>query len=410
MSASRHRPVLIAGGGIGGLAAALALARRGVAAHVLEAEAHVSESGAGIQIGPNGSRILRAFGLGDALAAEAGRPLGILLRDGPSGKTLAEIPLGAEAERRYGAPYHVVERRVLHRILLDGARCRAEIGLTSGFRLAGLRQAQGDMVAVSADGREVEGVALVGADGVHSETRSLLFGATPAFSGYNAWRATAPLSALEQADTGYVSLWLGPNAHLVHYACGPRGPLNAVTITSGRPASPGWGTAGDGAELMQAFDGWSAEARAILSAFGDWMIWPLLAMPPLPRWSDHRAVLLGDAAHPLMPFLASGAVMALEDAAVLAAEIARAPQDLPEAFRAYQRRRQERVVNVQRTSRRMGEIYHMSGALRLARNLALAAMPGRRLLARNDWLYGYCAGADDVLGAAAPGAGAPGAG
>ncbi|HEY7645232.1 MAG TPA: FAD-dependent monooxygenase [Hyphomicrobiales bacterium] len=382
-------PVLIAGGGIGGLSAAIALARRGIAAQVLEAEPAFSESGAGVQIGPNGTHILRSWGLGEALEAKAARPAGIWIRDGISGSTLAKIPLGVEAESRYGAPYYVIERRALHRILLDEASRRPEIALATDFRVTDFAKDRGGVRAVSADGQERQGAALIGADGVHSRVRRRMFGAIPNHSGRNAWRATADSETSPLADNGFVNLWLGPGAHLVHYACGPRGPLNAVAITSGPPASPGWGSPGDERLLLQNFDGWAPEPLSILAGFANWMTWPLLAMAPLPCLARGLAVLLGDAAHPLMPFLASGAVMAIEDAAALAAAMAYAGNEPSAAFRAYETQRLGRVSRVQKDSARMGDIYHMSGALRLARNLTLAATPGHRLLARNDWLYRY---------------------
>jgi len=385
-------PVLIAGGGIGGLAAAIALAERGMASRVLEAEPTFSEQGAGVQIGPNGSRILRAWGLGEALEQTAGKPERIVIRDGLSGRILAQVPLGRFAEERYGAPYFVTERRLLHRLLLDKASESGMIELVNGFRLLGMRRQSNNIAAISERGEEISGRALIAADGVHSRIRSMLFGVAPRFSGRNAWRATAPpeIGNAQGAERD-VNLWLGPNAHLVHYCCGPDGPLNVVGISTGKPASPGWGTKGDAQSLKRLFSGWAPEARRILERFGDWMIWPLLDMPPLRRWSEGRVTLLGDAAHPLMPFLASGAVMAIEDAAVLGKALANAPGDPQAGFRLYEALRRPRTGRVQRASLRMGEIYHMTGPMRLARNLTLVAMPQSRLIARNDWLYGYCA-------------------
>ncbi len=387
---SKNAPILIAGGGIGGLSAAIALAERGLHVLVLEAEPEFAEIGAGIQIGPNGSRILRAWGLGDALARQAARPERILIRDGRKGRRLAAIPLGDQAEARYGAPYYVAERRVLHRILLDKALTKAEVEILSGFRIASFSWLRTGIAVMSASGREAHGQALIGADGVHSQLRTLLFGRPPAYSGRNAWRAIAPLDAADEPSHAAVNLWFGPNAHLVHYACGPDGPLNAVAFTGGPPASPGWGARGDRNALTSAFAEWAEAPRSLLSRFDHWAIWPLLRLPPLKRWGEERVTLLGDAAHPLMPFLASGAVMAIEDAAVLAAELARSPRDIEAAFRRYETRRMPRVSRVQKASERMGEIYQMTGAMRLARNLTLGALPTSLLVSRNDWLYGYC--------------------
>jgi salicylate hydroxylase len=234
---------------------------------------------------------------------------------------------------------------------------------------------------------------LIGADGVHSRVRSLLFGARDAaFSGRNAWRAMA---LLDTADDHDVHLWLGPRAHLVHYRCGPEGPTNAVAVTSGEPASPGWGTPGSTSALMCSFDEWAAAPRRFMERFAEWMAWPLMTGPPLTGWAKGAATLLGDAAHPIMPFLASGAVMAFEDAATLAAEMDRSRADAPAAFARYEARRMPRTHRVSQGAARMGEIYHMSGVMRLARNLSLAALPGQRLLSRNDWLYAHNAGDQD---------------
>jgi salicylate hydroxylase len=419
------RPFLIAGGGIGGLSAAVALAERGIAVRVLEAEQEFSESGAGSQLGPNGSRILRSWGREPAVGQSAAQPGSILIRDGLSGRTLASVPLGEAVRSRYGAPYYATERRLLHRALLEKASQHAAIEISSGFRLASFRHLQNGIAVISGDGVEVAGWALIGADGVHSTVRMLLFGRSASFSGRNAWRATLAEGHAAAESGAAVNLWLGRNAHLVHYRCGPQGPLNAVAITGGAPASclehdpQKWipvlrqrsclnkelephsdaigmekalaGGEVDDRPLNAAFADWAAEPRRILSNFEGWTLWPLHDLPLLNRWSEGPVTLLGDAAHALMPFLGAGAVMAIEDAAALAAEVARAPEDPQSAFQAYEKRRIPRIRRVVRSSARMGRIYHMGGPLRLARNLALAAYPANRLLSRNDWLYGYCA-------------------
>jgi salicylate hydroxylase len=389
-------PLLIAGGGIGGLSAALALARRGVRVRVLEAEPEFSESGAGIQIGPNGSRMLRSWGLGDALEAEGGRPRAIHIHDGLTGAELASIPLGSDAENRYGAPYYVAERRALHHMLLEAVRAEPKAEITPSFRLEEVHISGTTVTARATDRTEVTGRALIGADGVHSRVRGLFFDGKPAFSGRNAWRATAPAEMASHAkDDGDVYLWIAPRAHLVHYACGSGGPLNAVAVVSGEAASPGWGAPGDIRQLIGFFDGWAERPREILRRFSGWMSWPLMTVPALASWTRGNVTLLGDAAHPILPFLASGAVMAVEDAAVMATELGRGEGDISAAFGRYERRRMPRIARVQRASARMGEIYHMGGAMRLARNISLAALPGWHLLSRNDWLYGYKADAQE---------------
>lgn len=384
------QPVLIAGGGIGGLAAAIALGECGMPTHVLEAEPDYSESGAGIQIGPNGSRILRGWGLRDALDSFAGKPDKITLGDGRSGKILAEIPLGSVSEARYGAPYYVTERAVLHRLLRQKAGDSELIEVTPGFRLISFRHDGNSVMAMSQDGREIAGRALIGADGVHSATRMLLFGRRPRPSGRKAWRATSQLGAGPAGSGNAIQLWFGARAHLVHYDCAPQGPLNAVAVTHGSTETSSWGAPGEALELKPSFADWEEGPYSLLRDFDDWSCWPLLQMEPLTSWSDGLVTLTGDAAHPIMPFLASGAVMAIEDAASLASELSRYP-DLPAAaFRNYERHRRGRIARVRDGAARMGAIYHMQGPMRLARNMTLGLLPCKRLLQNNDWLYGYC--------------------
>jgi salicylate hydroxylase len=441
---TRALPMLIAGGGIGGLATALALSKRGMASIVLEAAEQFAEVGAGLQIGPNGSRILRSWGLGEALEREAGRPERICIHDGLSGKLLTALPLGAHAERRYGARYYVAERRLLHRLLLGAVRARPNVTLRTGFRLERFEMAGGAVEAVAETGQGATGRALIGADGVRSRVRSALFGVEAGFSGRVAWRATAPLSS-GMADDGDVHLWLGPKAHLVHYRCGPQGPFNAVAVIeadaaeltsiSGTPNAPraSLTRSPDGARPLppgeranapetrgreapgeagsrqsptfeevakrsaipslhaNPFDGWAAAPREIVGRFEQWTPWPLMGLAPLARWSIGPVTLLGDAAHPLLPFLASGAVAAIEDAEMLASQMQTGGQTPETCFLAYERARIPRVRRIVQGSARMGEVYHMQGPMRMARNLALAATPPALLLSRNDWLYGYCA-------------------
>lgn len=387
----RNGAVLIAGGGIGGLCTALALASHGIYSHVLEAAAKFTETGAGLQIGPNGTRLLRRWGLGDALEAQAGRPASLRIGDGPSGQTLCELPLGSVVEGRYGAPYHVAERAFLHRLLYEKARQSNNVDLTTDFPVFSVRKTDHGVAAMTPDGREIAGRALVGADGVHSRIRLQLFGRRARPSGWKAWRSTAPLTRETTAEPNNVQLWLGHHAHLVRYCCGPAGPLNAVAITRGDSDPAEWNISAESLHLKPHFADWDEGAYSVLQEFDGWKCWPLMKMEPLPRWSDGRVTLLGDAAHPIMPFLASGAVMAIEDAAILAEELARTPDVPALAFRQYEARRRGRIARVRRGALQMGAVYHMGGAMRLARNMVMRATPPQRLLSRNDWLFGYCA-------------------
>ena len=389
MHAAADYPVLVAGAGIGGLSAAIALGRRGLTVHVLEAEAEFGEVGAGLQIGPNGSRIVESWGLGDKLKAISVRPQMLVIRDALAGKRLATMPLGDDIKKRHGGPYQVVERRRLHSMLLAAAREVPGVTISSSFRVASIETGGAGVRIMSGDGRGLEGRALICADGARSRLRSLLFGGAPAPSGKVAWRATVAPSALPgRPDKDAVSLWLAPNTHLVLYLCGPDGPLNAVAVVDESAAGLQGGESGV-PELMAHFADWPAEVRDMLGHFAGWIKWPLWGLPPLEHWSKGAVTLLGDAAHPILPFLASGAVLALEDAEVLAVELARSPADAAEALKRYEARRLPRAGRVVAASARMGEIYHMSGAMRLARNATLAAIPRQLLLKRHDWLYGF---------------------
>lgn len=390
VSVQQNSPVLIAGGGIGGLSAALALASQGIYSHVLEAGAQFSETGAGIQIGPNGSRLLRKWGLGEALDAQAGQPESLIIGDGPSGRILCEIPFGQTSQKRYGAPYYVAERALLHRLLHEKVRQSNNVTLTTNFPVLSVRNTGLGVAAMTPDGQEIEGTALIGADGAHSRLRLQLFGRQARPSGLKAWRSTAKPAPDTADKNNAIQLWLGPRAHIVRYCCGPDGPLNAVAVTKGAADPQSWGSPGETHNLKPHFAGWDEDAYRVLQEFDGWMCWPLLEMGPLPRWSEGRVTLLGDSAHPIMPFLASGAVMAIEDAAILADELARTP-DVPSlAFRQYEARRRGRLARVRRGALQMGAIYHMQGPMRLARNIVMRAVPSLHLLSRNDWLYSYC--------------------
>ena len=379
-------PILIAGGGIGGLSAALALSRSGVPVHVLEAAAEFAELGAGLQIGPNGMRILERWGIAESLARETRRPEHILLKDGLTGDLLARLPLGDTAKARYGAPYVVMTRHALHRSLLAAARAAPNVTVSRGVRIVDWSVKGDRVVASSASGEKMEGRALVAADGVHSALRDRLFrGARAVPSGKTALRALAPLPRGGD-EASAICVWMTPRAHLVHYPLGAEGRLNLVAVL--RDEDVPAGNSIESAAVQAVFQRWPFDAQLLLAGGENWLKWPLWTTEPLDRWARGPVVLLGDAAHPMLPFLASGAVMAIEDAAVLAQEVGRSRDDCATAFARYEQRRLPRLARLRKAVARTGAIYHMEGLMRLARNAALGALPERALLARNDWLYG----------------------
>ena len=391
MTASgRKERTLIAGGGIGGLACAIALARHGYPVQVLERAASFSEIGAGIQLGPNATRILQEFRVWDALKDAIVIPATLKIRDGESGGLLSDMPLGAEAERRYGAPYGVVYRGDLQQAMLSVARDHSAVEITNGFELAGLAD-HGDGVTVkSSDGGEATGAALIGADGAFSTVRQLLdLGEVPRFSGKTAWRTLLDIRVLSHPfNSSDIGLWLAPNAHLVHYPVQGGAALNVVAVTDGDWSEQGWNAEGNAGELLSHFSRWSEPVQSLLREAERWRKWALIDLQPSRVWHHGRVALLGDAAHPVLPFLAQGGALAIEDAAALADIIGEYGASIPQAFALYQAARKARATRVQRQARRMGTVYHLRGPARWGRDLTLRASPPATLLSRFDWLYG----------------------
>jgi 3-hydroxybenzoate 6-monooxygenase len=381
--------VLIAGGGIGGLSAAIALSRQGLTATVLERSNFEEESGAGIQLGPNATRLLERLGLFEAIEQVAFRPAAIFVFDGLSGKRLAEIPLGTYAEARYGAPYLTLHRADLHAALHAGCKGAPGVTLNPGFDLTGVEERDERVRAIAADGRIADAPALIGADGLWSEVRKLIApDARLTFTGATAWRASLPRGELTAPfDAPVVSIWLGPNTHLVHYPVRGGKELNVVAVTEGGSDARGWNQAGDAGALRAAFSGWCKDSRSLLERAPSWRCWSLYRVSGLPAWTSGRIALLGDAAHPVLPYLAQGAALAIEDACALAKALAEAGGDAPMGFPHYEAMRKERAMRVAEQSKRNGTHYHMMGVMRLARNLMLRSRRGERLLASYDWLY-----------------------
>ncbi len=391
MLSDDNRRILIAGGGIGGLTAALALAQAGTPVQVLEQTAEFSQAGAGIQLGPNAVRVLRALGVADALEPHAVAPECVHLIDARAGQFLTTVPLGPMAEMRYGAPYWVVHRADLQRVLLDAVRANDNASITQPFRVISCAVEGRRVQAASEGGETVSGGALIGADGIRSQVRAAIgLAGEPAWSGKSAWRITVPFEeAAAPMRQNAIGLWLSPRAHMVHYPVRGGAEVNVVVIVDDRNAPEGWNVPGVADEFLPHLNGWPETVTAFLAAQGAWRRWALYDMPPPGQWASGRIALLGDAAHPVLPFLASGGVLAIEDAAVLARALQGAKGDAEAAFEDYARKRRVRAARVQARSRRMGRIYHMGGVMRWSRNQVLTTQSPQVLLRRNDWLYAY---------------------
>ena len=382
-----NRPVLIAGGGVGGLALALALSRAGRRTIVLERRAQFETEGAGIQLGPNGVRVLQRLGVADALSPQVGEPEGIDVHDGQSGRTLAHLPLGSWLAHRHGAPYWVAHRGDLHAALLTAVDRHVE--LRTGCEVASAAHADGGVLVTCTSGETVAGAALIGADGLWSSVRrSVTPDVQPVFVGATATRAVLPAAAARALATPAVGLWLTPGVHVVHYPVRQGREVAVVVIAAEDWQGTEWSMQADADILHARLAGFHARLAEVLMGVRDWRKWALYRLPPLPTWTSGRITLLGDAAHPMLPYLAQGGAMALEDAVVLADTLTR-EADETSALAAYERLRRVRATRVQRLSLRNGRIYHMRPPLAWARDAVLRLVPGTRLMAGFDWLYGW---------------------
>jgi salicylate hydroxylase len=395
---SSLEPFVIAGGGVGGLTAAIALAQSGVPSLLLERAPAFREVGAGLQLSPNATRILRKLGVLDDLIKRAVSPDHVRLRRGADGADLARVPL-ADAEKRWGAPYLAVHRADLLDALVERAKSENLIRISNNSTLTGYIQDEKGVAATYRCGgefRRAAGTALIGADGVRSLVRGRMIAAEtdkPAYTGHTAWRAILPASSLPEAfRRPAANLWLGARAHLVHYPLRGGQIVNVVALVEDAWRGEGadsdfWDEQGDKRFLLNRFKSWTREARDLIAAGENWMRWPLFDRPPLDSFARGRAALLGDAAHPMLPYLAQGAAQAIEDAAALAASVAARPHDPAAALALYSQARAVRARQIQEAARKQGEIYHLSGFKAFARDTVLRVYGAGRLRARQNWIY-----------------------
>jgi salicylate hydroxylase len=396
MAGLSSRTVIIAGAGIGGLTAALALARNGFRALVLEQAERLEETGAGIQLSPNATRILIGLGLANYLKPHVVAPTAIRVLGGRSGREIVRIPLGAGAAQRYGAPYWVIHRGDLQAALSDAAVQDLNIVLRLGMGMEDFAT-HPHGVTVSARGAAglwtEHGHAVIAADGLWSAARARIASRTPPrFAGRTAWRALVPAVQLApEFREPLVHLWLGHDAHLVHYPVKGGKLVNVVVITADDWSGPGWSEPASRVDLLARLSSrrWAPQAHSVFRAPDAWLKWALYETEPLASFAHGAAALLGDAAHAMLPFLAQGAAMAIEDAAVAAQCLARMPDDPAAAWESYSAIRRRRTRKVQRLAARNGKRYHRAGAAAMLRNTAMRLLGGERLLQNYDWLYDW---------------------
>jgi len=377
------------------LTAALALARNGFRVVVLEQAERLEETGAGIQLSPNASRVLIDLGLADRLRPAVTVPTALRVLSAASGHEIVRMPLTG-AEERYGAPYWAIHRGDLQEALAAATSRQPGITLKLGVRVEDFIAHRNGLTVLTHGGAcmmDEHGVALIAADGLWSQARTRLgHGEAPRFAGRVAWRGLVParLVAPEFREP-LIHLWLGHDAHFVHYPVKAGGVINLVVITSDRWQQPGWSEPANRAELVPrlAAEAWAPPARSLIGLPEAWLKWALYERRPIWRWSKGPVALLGDAAHPMLPFLAQGAGMAIEDAAVAAQCLARTPDDPATALRTYVAIRRGRTRKVQREAARNGTIYHLAGPWGWLRDRVMRAMGGPRLLANYDWIYDW---------------------
>ena len=388
-AADRADKVLIAGGGIGGLCAALSLARQGFEVEVLERAAKFGEIGAGIQLGPNCTRVLFDLGLEEALGDLSFRPQGSEIRHWKSGRVITSSPLGDSVQQRYGYPYLHIHRADLLDLLVDSVGDEPGITLHRASEVTGITRGGTGVSVTTRAGKHFEADLLVGADGIHSVVREHLFGREkPTFTGNIAWRALVPSGRLPAGLVrSMATLWWGPGAHFVHYYVRRGELVNWVCVKEKKGWEiESWQERGDYRELKQDFKGWHSDLQLLIdNADRDSLYkWALFDRPPMPVWGRGRITLLGDACHPTLPFMAQGAAMAIEDGAVLARCLSGAAS-YEESLGAYGSLRRSRTADVQRGSRRNGRVFHLRGPGAWLRD----RVAPRAQSNAEDWLFRY---------------------
>ncbi|HEY8707174.1 MAG TPA: 3-hydroxybenzoate 6-monooxygenase [Burkholderiaceae bacterium] len=385
-----HLPVLVAGGGIGGLAAALALTRQGLSVKVLEQAPELGEIGAGIQLGPNAFAAFDALGIGPTARARAVYTDEMVMHDALDESLVGRIPVGEAFRQRFGNPYAVIHRADVHLSLLEAARASGRIEVLTATPVARVEQDDDGVTVVDARGGTHRGQALIGADGVKSAVRAQYVGDSARVSGHVVYRAVIDKKDFP-ADLRWnaASIWVGPNCHLVHYPLRGGEQYNVVVTFHSRRQEEWSVTEGSAQEVQSYFEGICPRARQLIDLPKNWKRWATADREPIGQWTYGRATLLGDAAHPTLQYLAQGACMALEDAVTLGEALRVHGNDHAPAFDHYQRSRIARTARIVLSAREMGRIFHAKGVERLVRNELWKGRTPERFYDALEWLYGW---------------------
>ncbi len=387
---NRELPILIAGGGIGGFAAALALARKGRAVHVIEQSTELGEVGAGIQLGPNVFKMFEALDLTDSINETVCYPDALIMMDALSGEEVTRVPLNTDQfNKHFAYPYAVIYRPDIHQAFVDACAKQPLVTVSLGTKIEAYVD-HGDHVELRiAGGAALKGAALIGADGLWSTIREGIVGdGAPVVSGHIAYRAVLKTEKVpDTSRNNSVVLWAGPKTHLVHYPLHRGEIYNLVAVFHSDRYEEGWDVFGDTDELRLKFQNQNPAVHAMLDKIESWRMWVLCDREPVKDWSKGRVTLIGDAAHPMLQYLAQGACMATEDAVCLASKVAEHGNDLPAAFRAYQAARYLRTGRVQLTARLYGDIYHAQGVTAELRAMMLSGRTPEQAYQGMSWLY-----------------------
>ena len=402
-------PVLVAGGGIGGLATALALVRQGFHVKVLEQAAEMGEIGAGIQLGPNAFHAFDALGIGEKARARAVYTDHMVMHDALDEYVVGRIPTGEAFRQRFGNPYAVIHRVDVHLSLLEGAQETGQVELLTSTRVASFEQDADGVTVTDQHGHTHSGVALIGADGVKSAVRQQLVGDEARVTGHVVYRAVVDKADFPpDLQWNAASIWVGPNCHLVHYPLRGGEQYNVVVTFHSRQQEE-WGvTEGSKEEVQSYFQGICPKARQLIDLPKSWKRWATADRDPIGQWSFGRATLLGDAAHPTTQYMAQGACMAMEDAVTLGEALrttrgADGQHHWEPALDLYQRSRVARTARIVLSSREMGRLYHAKGVERLVRNDLWKGRTPERFYDAMEWLYGWNVGNCLAADGCAPG-------
>ena len=382
--------LLVVGGGIGGLAAALALARLGLRVTLLEQASEIGEIGAGIQLGPNAFAALDALGVGENARGRAVFTDELIMMDAVDASVVGRFPVGEAFRTRFGNPYAVIHRADIHTSILEGVRGSDRIQFHTSTKVVRIEQDASSVTAIDQHGQRFTADALVAADGVRSVARDIFFGDTPRVSGHVVYRAVVPLADMPRdLRVNAPVVWAGPNCHLVHYPLRGGSEYNlVVTFHSRQPEQ--WGvTDGSKEEVLSYFQGIHPRPRQLLECPKSWRRWATADRHPIPRWTAGRVTLLGDAAHGMLQYLAQGACMAIEDAVTLAEAMKACALDIDRAFALYEQSRIPRTARVVLSAREMGRLYHADGVERLVRNQLWEGRTPERFYDALQWLYGW---------------------